>query len=98
MGEIDDNTCMMNEIDPIEYDAAFGNLLNDMMIAMEKDAMIEDINFELQTLADEAKEEIVDAQYEDYLTDIGNMLQAEHDMMMYASHSYDEDAAYYGAH
>jgi hypothetical protein len=77
---------MMNEITTAEYDAAFGNLLNDMMIAMEKDAMIEDINAELQMLADEAKDEVVEAQYDDMYWD---RLCAEHDLNMYACYSYE---------
>lgn len=85
---------MMNEIDPIEYDAAFGNLLNDMMIAMEMDAMEEEINFELQALADEAKEEEIDLQFEEMM----DALMFEHRMQEYAAHSYDQDAIFYGKH
>lgn len=86
------------QIDPIEYDAAFGNLLNDMMITMEEDFMIEQANMECQEIAQSFQQEVVDAQYEDMLNDIGNRLQAEYDMMMYASHSYDEDAVFFGTH
>ena len=81
------------QIDPMEYDAAFGNLLNDMMIAMERDFMEEQINFELAEIAEREREEAIDLQYEEMV----DALCAEHDMMMYAAHSYDNDAIYYGA-
>ena len=78
----------MNEtINPAEYDAAFGNLLNNMMISMEKDYVEQQVNFELQELADAIREEIIDAQYEDLYIE---RMCAEHDAMTYACHSYDE--------
>ena len=50
------------------------------------------INQELQLLADEHYESIVDAQY-DEMTD---EFSAEFEMMEYAASSYDADAKYYG--
>ena len=84
---------MQNVIDVREYDAAFGDLLNSMMISMEKDYMEQQVNFECQEIADEYREEIVSAQHEDMLTHIGNMLQAEMEAC-YACHSYDFEDNY----
>ena len=50
------------------------------------------INNELQTVAFMQQEEQIDLTYQDFL----DTMNAYHDMMMYASHSYDEDAIFYG--
>jgi hypothetical protein len=50
------------------------------------------INAELQTVAFTQQQEEINLQYEDFL----DTMNAEHDMMMYACHSYDEDAIFYG--
>lgn len=50
------------------------------------------INAELQDVAFTQQQEEIDLQYEDFL----DIMNAEHDMMMYACHSYDEDAIFYG--
>jgi uncharacterized membrane protein YcgQ (UPF0703/DUF1980 family) len=50
------------------------------------------INAELQTVAFMQQEEQIDLTYQDFL----DTMNAYHDMMMYASHSYDEDAIFYG--
>lgn len=76
---------MMNETIAAEFDAAFGNLLNNMMISMEKDYVEQQVNFECQEIADGFRTEIVDAQYQDMQDEL-----AEHMMQMYACHSYDE--------
>lgn len=59
----------------------------------ELNAMVLDvINAELQTVAFVQQEEEIELTYQDFL----DTMNAEHDMMMYASHSYDEDAIFYG--
>jgi hypothetical protein len=50
------------------------------------------INAELQDVAFTQQQEEINLQYEDFL----DIMNAEHDMMMYACHSYDEDAIFYG--
>jgi len=50
------------------------------------------INDELQTVAFMQQEEQIDLTYQEFL----DTMNAYHDMMMYASHSYDEDAIFYG--
>jgi uncharacterized membrane protein YcgQ (UPF0703/DUF1980 family) len=50
------------------------------------------INAELQDVAFTQQQEEINLQYEDFL----DTMNAYHDMMMYASHSYDEDAIFYG--
>ncbi len=50
------------------------------------------INAELQDVALTQQQEEIDLTYQDFL----DTMNAEHDMMMYASHSYDEDAIFYG--
>lgn len=50
------------------------------------------INAELQTVAFMQQEEEIELTYQDFL----DTMNAEHDMMMYACHSYDEDAIFYG--
>lgn len=81
---------MQNVIDPVEYDAAFGNLLNSMMISMERDYMEQQVNFECQVIAEEYRDEVVEAQYEDMLTEIGNMLQADMEAC-YSCYSYEDN-------
>ena len=50
------------------------------------------INAELQTVAFMQQEEQIDLTYQDFL----DTMNAYHDMMMYSSNSYDEDAIFYG--
>jgi uncharacterized membrane protein YcgQ (UPF0703/DUF1980 family) len=50
------------------------------------------INAELRTVAFMQQEEQIELTYQDFL----DTMNAYHDMMMYASHSYDEDAIFYG--
>jgi len=50
------------------------------------------INAELQTVALTQQEEQIDLTYQDFL----DTMNAYHDMMMYSSNSYDEDAIFYG--
>ena len=50
------------------------------------------INDELQTVALTQQSMEIDLTYQDFL----DTMNAYHDMMMYASHSYDEDAIAYG--
>jgi uncharacterized membrane protein YcgQ (UPF0703/DUF1980 family) len=50
------------------------------------------INAELQTVAFMQQEEEIDLTYQDFL----DTMNAYHDMMMYESYSYDEDAIFYG--
>jgi uncharacterized membrane protein YcgQ (UPF0703/DUF1980 family) len=50
------------------------------------------INAELQTVAFMQQEEEIQLTYQDFL----DTMNAYHDMMMYASYSYDEDAIFYG--
>ena len=52
------------------------------------------INAELADLADIEREALVEAEYESFI----DAMCAEHDMQMYACHSYDLDAIDYGAH
>ena len=79
-------------IDPVEFDAAFGNLLDEMIMAMEKDIQFETVNQELQDLADEARLEQVQAQYDEMITELSEL------ELMYqaAMQSYDEDCIAYG--
>ena len=78
-------------IDPIEFDSAFGNLLNGMIDAMEKDFNIETVNLELQELADEAILEQVQTQYDEMITELSEL-----ELMYQAAASYDEDCINYG--
>ena len=50
------------------------------------------INAELQTVAFMQQEEQIDLTYQEFL----DTINAYHDMMMYESYSYDEDAIFYG--
>jgi len=50
------------------------------------------INAELQTVAFMQQEEQIDLTYQDFL----DIINSYHDMMMYSSNSYDEDAIFYG--
>ena len=82
----------MNEQFPVnEWDAAFGNALNNMMIAMERDFMEREVNFEFQELADENRQEIVDFQWHEMV----ESLHGEWLASMHASHSYDLDCIHY---
>lgn len=78
-------------IDPIEFDAAFGNLLSGMIDAMEKDFNIETVNLELQELADEAKLELVQMQYDEMVIELSEL-----ELVYQAAASYDEDCIHYG--
>ena len=53
---------------------------------------MEDVNLELQLLADEAKIERVQMEYDLLMEE----MMLGHEMQMYASHSYDLDAAFFG--
>jgi hypothetical protein len=53
---------------------------------------IDELNAELQDLAEQERLSLVDAEYESYM----DRLMAEHNMRMYEANSYDEDAIYYG--
>ena len=50
------------------------------------------INAELQTVALTQQEEQINLTYQDFL----DIINSYHDMMMYSSYSYDEDAIFYG--
>jgi tRNA(Phe) wybutosine-synthesizing methylase Tyw3 len=50
------------------------------------------INAELQTVALTQQQEEIDLTYQDFL----DIINSYHDMMMYSSNSYDEDAIFYG--
>ena len=50
------------------------------------------INAELQDVALTQQQEEIDLTYQEFL----DTMNAYHDMMMCASHSYDEDAIFYG--
>jgi hypothetical protein len=50
------------------------------------------INAELQTVALTQQEEQINLTYQDFL----DIINSYHDMMMYSSNSYDEDAIFYG--
>lgn len=54
--------------------------------------MIDDVNFELQILADEAKLEKIQEQYDEMVEE----MMFNHNMETYASNSYDLDAEFYG--
>lgn len=63
------------------------------MTLSELNAMVLDvINAELQVVALAQQEEELDLTYQEFL----DTMSAEHEMMMYACHSYDEDAIFYG--
>jgi tRNA(Phe) wybutosine-synthesizing methylase Tyw3 len=50
------------------------------------------INAELQDVALTQQQEEIDLTYQDFL----DIINSYHDMMMYSSNSYDEDAIFYG--
>lgn len=54
--------------------------------------MINNINAELQLLAQESYEAAVQVMYEDYIDE----LLANEELLMYATNSYDCDCVYYG--
>jgi hypothetical protein len=54
--------------------------------------MFDNINTELQLIAQEAYDAVTQAMYEDYIDEI----LANEELMMYASNSYDCDCVYYG--
>ena len=54
--------------------------------------MFDNINTELQLLAAEVREAVVDAMFEDYIDEI----LANEELLMYATNSYDNDCIYYG--
>ena len=54
---------------------------------------IDELNTELQDLAEQEQVSLAEAEYESYM----DRLMAEHNMRMYEANSYDEDAIYYGA-
>jgi len=53
----------------------------------------DELNTELQDLAEQEQLSLAEAEYESYM----DRLMAEHNMRMYEANSYDEDAIYYGA-
>lgn len=53
---------------------------------------IDELNIELQDLAEQERLALVEEEYEFFL----DQLMAEHNMRMYEVHSYDNDAIYYG--
>jgi hypothetical protein len=67
---------------------------------MFSDYEIDLVNAELAEMADEATNAAVDLQYdammEEFCQAYWEAASAEHESMMYASHSYDEDAIHYG--
>ena len=67
---------------------------------MFSDVEIDLVNAELAEMADAEREAAVDLQYHDMMEELSQAYweaaSAEHDMQMYASHSYDEDAIHYG--
>lgn len=54
--------------------------------------MIDNINAELQLLAEEVYDAEIQAMYEDYIDEV----LANEELLMYASNSYDCDCIYYG--
>jgi hypothetical protein len=54
---------------------------------------IDELNAELQDIAEQERLSLVEEEYESCM----DRLMAEHEMLMYAAHSYDLDAIYYGA-
>ena len=54
--------------------------------------ILDDVNFELQTIADEAIQAEIDLQYDEFF----DTMMAYENMMAYANASYDADAIYYG--
>lgn len=54
--------------------------------------MINNINTELQLIAQEACDAVVEAMFEDYIDEI----LANEELLMYATNSYDCDCFYYG--
>lgn len=54
--------------------------------------MFDNVNTELQLLAQQVYEDVVDILYEDYIDE----LLANEEMIRYASYSYDNDCQYYG--
>lgn len=53
---------------------------------------IDMVNQELAEMAEEAVQAAIDSAYDAFYEDMA----AEHDMQMYACHSYDNDAIHYG--
>ena len=58
---------------------------------------VDEINLLLSDIADQEAELLAIAYINQLELEQFERLQAEHDMQMYASHSYDQDAIYYGA-
>lgn len=58
---------------------------------------IEEMNLLLSEMADQAAELLAIAYIDRLELEQFERLSAEHDMQMYASHSYDQDAIHYGA-
>ena len=54
---------------------------------------IDELNAELQDIAEQERLSLVEEEYESCM----DRLMAEHEMLMYAANSYDLDAIYYGA-
>ena len=67
---------------------------------MFSDVEIDLVNAELAEMADAEREAAVDLQYDAMMEEFSQAYweaaSAEHESMMYASHSYDEDAIHYG--
>jgi hypothetical protein len=58
---------------------------------------VEEINLLLSEIADQEAELLAIAYINQLELEEFERLSAEHDMQMYASHSYDQDAIHYGA-
>jgi hypothetical protein len=58
---------------------------------------VEEMNLLLSEIADQEAELLAIVYIDQLELEQFERLQAEHDMQMYASHSYDQDAIHYGA-
>ena len=58
---------------------------------------VDEINLLLSDIADQEAELLAIAYINQLELEQFERLQAEHDMQMYASHSYDQDAIHYGS-
>ena len=58
---------------------------------------VDEINLLLSDIADQEAELLAIAYINQLELEQFERLQAEHDMQMYAAHSYDQDAIHYGA-
>jgi hypothetical protein len=55
---------------------------------------VAELNFELQCLAEEEKQAMIEIEYDAFLEEMYQLWELE----QYAAEAYDEDAEYYGAH